>query len=148
MDLGIDDEAPFWVTVKDGSGTTEGALFCGTGYPGDMVEGFVLALACAGFPVHAPEFKECLRNYGDVVFRCSSDLAEEADGMEEAERILASRHVEVFFAEEEDGWGVGCSWSNSLGEALAARFPKNHRWGRRTEAVAEVRAWLDEQKQA
>lgn len=43
--------------------TTEGTLLWYTGSVGDALEGFVLALTAAGFPVHLPEFKDCLQGY-------------------------------------------------------------------------------------
>jgi hypothetical protein len=42
---------------------TEGALLEGGGVPSDVLEGFILALTAAGFPVHLPEFRLTLADY-------------------------------------------------------------------------------------
>ena len=70
VDLTVDGDSHFMVMHDgDGGGSTFGRLMGDTDgeFAVDVIEGFILALTTAGFPVHLPEFKTTLANYLDVV---------------------------------------------------------------------------------
>ena len=64
--------------IEAGAHTT-GTLMEESGLVGDALESFVMQLTAAGFPVHLPEFKTCLR---DCCVRIADEMDEPAESME------------------------------------------------------------------
>lgn len=64
--------------IEAGAHTT-GTLMEESGLAGDALESFVMQLTAAGFPVHLPEFKTCLR---DCCVRIADEMDEPTESME------------------------------------------------------------------
>lgn len=86
------------------SAVTEGTLLRDTGTVGDALEGFIMALTAAGFPVHVPEFKACLKEYCENLV----NQLDEADGAapEFMELALSNAGLLIGVDRAYDSWVV------------------------------------------
>lgn len=152
VDLDVGDGE--FVVVRHGpfSASCRGTLVQGGGFAGDLLEGFITALAADGFPVHAQDFKRCLGGYlsGAVLEKIQDQiLPEDRERWERGMSERALRLHPVYDGLSGDTvWRVQGAVSNPDGSIRwgfrADSFPGFPYTKDRDVALAHVGAFLDE----
>jgi hypothetical protein len=137
IDISVDAGLCMVRRLPEAGATIGGSIFSGGGLANETLERFSLSLASAGFPIHLPEFRECLRDTCEAL----ADGMGEFDTDEDVEREISDRDFLMQFDPDEECWSIRTF--DYGGNVIPWRETRHLRFETRRECVLWFREFFD-----